>query len=126
MDHEIIFKEESFTIQGALFSVYREMGCGFLEAVYHECLVNELNTRNIPYESRRELVLYYKDVELKQKYIPDFICCGKIIIELKAVKSLMDEHKAQVFNYLRVTGFRLGLLANFGHFPKIEIQRIVL
>jgi GxxExxY protein len=126
MDHEIIFKEEAFAIQGALFSVYREMGCGFLEAVYHECLVNELNTRNIPYESRRELVLYYKDVELKQRYIPDFICYGKIIIELKAVKALMDEHKAQVFNYLRVTGFKLSLLANFGHFPKMEIQRIVL
>ena len=118
-EHEIIYKKESFEIQGALFAVYQEMGCGFLEAVYHECLAYELAERQVPYESQKKLVLFYKDIELKQKYVPDFICYGKIIIELKAVKLLMNEHKAQVFNYLKTTGFRLGLLANFGHYPKM-------
>jgi len=125
-NHKIVFKNESFAIQGALFAVYREMGCGFLETVYHECLAKELTAHQVPYESRIELVLHYKGSPLQQRYISDFICYGKIIVELKAAKSLANKHKAQVLNYLKATGFKLGLLANFGHFPKMEIQRVVL
>ena len=125
--HEkILFKEECYAIQGAAFDVYREMGCGFLEAVYQECLERELSSRGIPFVAQPELALSYKGVPLKQIYKPDFICFEKIILELKAVKEIGPEHKAQVFNYLKATGMKLGLLANFGHYPKVQIKRIIL
>ena len=85
-----------------------------------------MDIRNIPFSSQAALTLYYKDRKLKQTYVPDFECYEKIIVELKSVKNLGDEHRAQVFNYLRATGFQLGLLANFGHYPKLEYERIVL
>jgi GxxExxY protein len=81
--------------------------------------------RNIPFQPRSELALEYKGRPLKQKYVPDLICYGKIIVELKAVKELADEHRAQVHNYLKATGMKLGLLVNFGHYPKVEYERIV-
>lgn len=125
--HEkILFKEECYQIQGAVFEVYREMGCGFLEAVYQECLVRELSTRGIPFDAQQDLTLNYKGIPLKQIYKPDFICFEKIILELKAVKEIAPEHKAQVINYLKATGMRLGLLVNFGHHPKAQIERIIL
>jgi len=123
---KIIYPEESYAIQGALFEVYRIMGCGFLEAVYQECLWHEFIKRQIPYRAQAELTLRYKEISLVQTYKPDFICFDKIIVEIKAVKDLGDEHRAQVFNYLKATGHRLGILVNFGHFPKATIQRIVL
>ena len=119
------FEEESFRIRGAVFEVYREMGCGFLEAVYQECLEKELKRQGIPFVSQQELILHYKGESLKQIYRPDFICFDNIIVELKAVRELTNEHRAQVHNYLKATGLELGLLANFGHYPKSEIERIV-
>ena len=125
--HEnILFKEECYQIQGAVFDVYREMGCGFLEAVYQECLNRELTTRGIPFVAQPELALNYKGEPLKQTYKPDFICYEKIIVELKAVKEIAPEHKAQVINYLKATGMKLGLLVNFGHYPKAQVERIIL
>ncbi len=123
---EIIFKEESYAIQGAIFEVYRELGCGFLEAVYQECLEKEFKARAIPFKTQVELSLHYKGEILLQKFKPDFICFDKIIVEIKAVKDIGDEHRAQVFNYLKTTGFKLALLVNFGHYPKATIERIVL
>ena len=122
---EIVYKEESYRILGACFEVYKEMGCGFLEAVYQECLEMELATLGIPFRAQAELGLKYKGRELKQKYLPDFICFDKIIIEIKAVSELDDTHRAQLHNYLKATGHKLGLLVNFGHFPKVEYERIV-
>ncbi len=122
----LIYKDESYRILGACFEVYKERGCGLLEAVYQECLEIELNLCSIPFSSQSALTLYYKGRKLKQTYVPDFECYNKIIVELKAVKELCDEHRAQVFNYLRATGFQLGLLINFGHYPKLEYERIVL
>lgn len=123
-EHErIIFKEESYAIQGAIFEVYREMGCGFLESVYQECLEKELRKRGIPFEAQKELQLFYKGESLRQIFKPDLICYGKIIIELKAVKELAPEHAAQVLNYLKATGMTLGLLVNFGSHPKVTIKR---
>jgi GxxExxY protein len=122
----LIYADESFAIQGAIFDVYREMGCGFLEAVYQECLEMELESRGIPFVPQRDLPLFYKGKPLKQRYKPDFICYDKIIVELKASKEVSSEHQAQVFNYLKATKFRLGLLVNFGHYPKAQINRIVL
>ncbi|MBI5185888.1 MAG: GxxExxY protein [Nitrospinae bacterium] len=125
--HEkILFKEECFAIQGAVFEVYREMGCGFLEAVYQECLEKEFCRQNIPFISQKELNLFYKGEQLRQIYKPDIICYGKIIVELKAAKEIASEHKAQIFNYLKATGLKLGLIVNFGHYPKAQVERIIL
>ena len=123
--HEkIIFKDECYSIQGAVFDVYTEMGCGFLETVYQECLEREFRHRNIPFVSQQHIEIMYKGEPLVQKYTPDFVCYNKIIVELKAVQTLASEHKAQIFNYLKATRLQMGLLVNFGHYPKAEIVRI--
>jgi GxxExxY protein len=123
---ELIYKDESYRIMGACFEVYKEMGCGFLEAVYQECLEMEFTSQGIAFRPQFELALQYKGKTLKQVYIPDFLCWDKIIVEIKAVKELSPEHRAQVHNYLHATGYKLGLLVNFGHHPKVEYERIVL
>ncbi len=123
---EIIYREESYAIMGACFEVYRDKGCGFLEAVYQECLEIELAERGIPFAAQVPLAISYKGRPLKQRYAPDFVCADKIVLEIKAVSALTDEHRAQVQNYLRATGYRLGLLVNFGHYPKVESERIAL
>jgi len=122
---EIIYKDESYKIIGACFEVYNEEGCGFLEPVYQECLEIELGLQGIPFHSQQQLELHYKGRLLTQRYIPDFVCYDKIVLEIKAVSALTDEHRAQVHNYLKATGYRLGLLVNFGHYPKLEYERIV-
>lgn len=121
---KILYADECYAIQGAIFDVYREMGCGFLEAVYQECLEKELQYRGIPFEAQKELMLSYKGEPLQQGYKPDLICYGKIIVELKSVKAIVSEHKAQLLNYLKATGLELGLLVNFGAHPKVEIIRL--
>ena len=125
MQTEPIFKEESYKIVGACFEVYWEKGCGFLEPVYQECLEIELRSQGIPFLAQRPLALNYKGVALRSVYQPDFICYDKIVLEIKAIKEVTDEHRAQVLNYLKATGLTLGLLVNFGHYPKAEIERIV-
>jgi GxxExxY protein len=123
---DIVYKDESYRIMGACFEVYKDKGCGFLELVYQECLELELQSQGIVFVAHPELSLTYKRSLLKQTYRPDFVCEDKIILEIKAVSALADEHRAQVHNYLRATRHRLGILANFGHFPKLEYERIVL
>ena len=123
---KILYKDEVYTIQGAVFDVYREMGCGFLEPVYQECLEKEFKLRGIPFEPQKELRLSYKGEILNLIYKPDLVCHGTIIVELKAVKDIDDVHRAQVFNYLKATGLRLGLLINFGHYPKATVKRIIM
>ncbi|MDD4117272.1 MAG: GxxExxY protein [Opitutae bacterium] len=126
MEQGILFKKESFQVMGACFEVYKEMGSGFLESVYQECLALEFASRGIPFEEHPCLRLAYKKTLLKQTYIPDFLCCGEVVVELKALKQIADEHRAQAINYLRATGKRLALLINFGHYPLLEHERIVL
>jgi GxxExxY protein len=123
---EIIYKEESYKIIGACFEVYNEKGFGFHEPVYQECMELELSFQSIPFQSQQELKLDYKGHPLKQKYIPDILCFEKIVVELKTVSSLTDEHRGQVLNYLRATGMKLGLLVNFGNPKQLEWERIVL
>jgi GxxExxY protein len=123
---KILYRDECYAIQGAVFEVYREMGRGFLEAVYQECLDREFRRLGIPFKSQVELVLAYKGEPLRQTYKPDFICYDKIVLEIKAIKETTPEHRAQVFNYLRATGLRLGLLTNFSHDPKATVERIIL
>jgi GxxExxY protein len=122
----LIYRDECYAIQGAIFDVYREMGCGFLEAVYQECLCRELKSRDIDFISQPELQLRYKNTVLNKKYQPDFVCFGKIIVELKTVKKIAPEHEAQILNYLKASGMKLGLLVNFGAYPKATVKRFVL
>ena len=125
MKTDLIFEAESYNIIGACFEVYREKGCGFLESVYQECMEIELRLQGVQFLPQKVLALDYKGCPLRATYAPDFICHDKIILELKAVTELIDEHRAQVQNYLRATRFKLGLLVNFGHYPKVQIERIV-
>jgi GxxExxY protein len=125
MNTHILYKEESYKIVGACFEVYREKGCGFVEPVYQECLEIELRLQGIPYVPKKSLRLEYKGCPLRSTCEPDFICFGEIVLELKAVTELTDEHRAQVQNYLKATGLKLGLLVNLGHFPKAQVERIV-
>ncbi|UTH25296.1 GxxExxY protein [Actinobacillus suis] len=122
----LLFEQETYALRSAIFDVYFQMGNGFLESVYQECLKLEFRARNIPFITQPNLALMYKDQLLKQSYKPDFICFDQIIIELKAVNLLKEEHKAQLMNYLKITGMKLGLLVNFGAFPKVEIKRIIM
>jgi GxxExxY protein len=125
MSEDILYKNESYRIMGACFEVYKEKGNGFLESVYQECAGFEFLDSSIPFVEQEHLKLSYKGRELKQGYKPDFICFDKIIVEIKAVKNLTDEHRAQIINYLKSTDLKLGLLVNFGHHPKLEYERFV-
>jgi GxxExxY protein len=124
MNSELLFKEESYKIVVACFEVYREKGCGFLEPVYQECMEIELRLQGVFFDAQKPLLIEYKGITLRSAYQPDFICYDNTVLELKAVKELADEHRAQVQNYLKATRMRLGLLVNFGHYPKAEIVRI--
>ena len=106
--------------------MYNTLGHGFLEAVYQEALEIEFQKLGISYEREKELKIVYDGVELKQTYKADFVCFGKIIVELKAVSALDDAHRSQVYNYLHATGHQLGLLLNFGYPDELEHERIVI
>ena len=121
--NKLIYKEETYQIQGAVFEVYKKMGAGFLEAVYQECLAIEFSKRKIPYEAEKDLNLIYDNIPLSQKYRVDFLCYEKVLIELKAAKELTETHSAQVINYLKATGLHLALLVNFGSYPQVTIKR---
>jgi GxxExxY protein len=123
---DLIYENEAYAIMGGCFTVYKDKGCGFLEPVYQECMEIEFEYLKLPAVAKPALALSYRGRPLKQKYVPDFICYGKIVLELKAVSTLVDEHRAQVLNYLHATGLKLGLLVNFGHYPKLEWERIVI
>ncbi len=116
-------EEETYEVRGALMRVFNDLGCGFMEKVYQEALELELKSSNIPFEREKALQLYYRGIKLKQEYVADFICYGKIIVELKAVSELTDKHRAQVFNYLKATNLDLGLLVNFGE-TSLKIERL--
>ena len=122
---DFIYRDESYKIIGSCFNVYKEKGCGFVEPVYQECFEIELEFQEIPFRPQAELELTYRGRVLESKYIPDAICYDKIIVELKAAAELTDEHRAQVMNYLKATGYKLGLLVNFGHHPDLQYERIV-
>jgi len=120
----IIFKEESYQVIGACMAVHRELGKGFLEAVYQEALEEEFKLKNIPYIREHQLEIVYKNKILKKKYQADFICYGEIIVELKALTELSSVHQSQLINYLKATKFKLGLLINFGQ-NSLESKRVI-
>ena len=119
----IIYSKESYKIAGAAMKVYNTLGCGFLEPVYQEALEIEFQRRGIPYKREEALDIYYDGILLKKKYIADFVCYDKIIVELKAVCELDDGNRAQVRNYLKATGYKLGLLINFGDSDGLVVER---
>lgn len=125
MSEGLLFADEVFRIQGAIFEVSREMGSGYLEAVYQECLALEFAERRIPFVAEPTLRLAYKGTPLSKVYCPDFVCFDAIIVELKCVREVGPESRAQVLNYLKATGLRLGLLVNFGS-TKAKVERVVL
>lgn len=119
--NKIIYKEESYAIRGAIIEVSKELGCGYLERVYQDALEVELRLRNIPYEREKTIQITYKGKPLGEPYRADFVCYGKIIVELKAVEELTSKHRAQVLNYLNATKMKLGILVNFGEeFTNVE------
>jgi GxxExxY protein len=121
---EIHYKEESYKINGCIYAVNRKLGSGFLESVYQEALEIEFRNAKIPFEAQKKLRILYDGVPLNQYFVADFVCYDKIIVELKAVEKIRDEHKAQVINYLAATGMKLGILVNFHSYPKAEIIRL--
>lgn len=122
----LLFEKESYAIRGAIFEVYHQLGPGFLEAVYQECLEREFIARGLPFVSQPLLSLSYKGEKLNQVYKPDFLCFDNIIIELKALSNVTGEHQAQLLNYLKAGNKKLGLLVNFGSPDKVTIDRFVL
>ena len=123
---ELLYKEESYAIVGAAMEVYNQLGHGFLEAVYQEALALELEARHIPFQEQQELQIFYKRRPLQKGYCADFVIYDKIIVEIKAIKELGPNEEAQLFNYLKATGLRLGLLLNFGASKGLERKRRVL
>jgi GxxExxY protein len=125
--HErLVHADEVFRIQGAVFEVNRVLGAGFLEAVYQEALGLEFGMRDIPFVAKPQLAIAYKGARLRQTYAPDFICFDRVIVELKAVREIVSEHRAQTINYLKVTGLRVALLVNFGGLGRAPVERIVV
>ena len=122
---ELILADLSYKIIGACFEVHEQLGSGFLEPVYQEALELEFLEQGIPFEREKLLEISYKGRTLMKEYKADFICYDKIIIELKALTKLTSNHEAQLLNYLKATGFELGLLINFGT-KRLEHRRMIL
>ncbi|HKL71988.1 MAG TPA: GxxExxY protein [Marinilabiliaceae bacterium] len=121
----VLYREEAYQIIGAAMAVHRELGAGFLEEVYQEALEIEFRERDIPHQREVLLPISYKGQLLLKQYKADFICFNKIIVELKAVSEINNIHKTQIFNYLKATNYKLGLLINF-NVASLSPIRIVL
>jgi GxxExxY protein len=121
----MLYKDEVYQIQGAAFEVYNQLGWGFLESVYQEALERELTNRSIPFVSQARLTIFYKGAALEQVFIADLICFDRVVVELKAVSALNEQHLSQVLNYLKATRQELGLLLNFGAPKGVEYKRVI-
>jgi GxxExxY protein len=122
---ELVFREEVYAVVGAAIEVHRELGPGFLEAVYQEAMERELVYREIAFESQRELVIHYRGQPLSKAYICDILCFDKVLVELKAMDKLTGREEAQLINYLKSSGLSVGLIINFGSHGKLEWRRLV-
>jgi GxxExxY protein len=123
--NELVLKEEVYAVVGAAIEVHKQLGFGFLEAVYQEALEIEMRCRSLPFEAQKTLPILYKGQKLAKEYVADFVCFEQIIIELKAIQRLTEKEEAQLLNYLKATGCRVGLLINFGSKGKLEWKRFV-
>ncbi len=114
-----------YLIIGAAMDVYNELGFGLSEPIYQECLSIVCSEKHIPWEREKPLMMTFHGQELKKTYIADFVCFGDIIVELKAVSELNNEHRGQLFNYLRITDSYAGVLMNFGNPQRLISERYV-
>jgi GxxExxY protein len=121
-----LFKQEGYDLIAAAFEVHRHNGGGMAEEVYQECLEMELRMRQIPFQPKVEIAIFYKGLELKKRYIPDLEVSGGMVVELKAVTALNSEHEAQLLNYMRLAKAKVGYLINFGPLRGVEFKRYVL
>ncbi len=124
--NDLLLKDEVYAIVGAAIEVHKELGSGFLEPVYHEAMEIELRERSIPFESQKSLAIRYKGKALSKGYIVDMVCFESIVVELKAQEKLSGREEAQILNYLKATGLKVGLLINFGSCGKLEWRRFVM
>lgn len=115
---------QTYAIIGAAMEIHRQLGPGFLEAVYQEAAVIEFTHRQIPFEHEVSLPVRYKGILLSTHYRADFVCFADIIVEFKALSQITSVHESQVLNYLKATGYRRGLLFNFGA-PRLQYKRLV-
>ena len=122
---ELILEDETYAVTGAAIEVHRALGPGFLEKVYQEAMQLELSARRIPFEAEKPIDINYKGQCLTQKYFADLICYGQIIVEMKALNRLSAKEDAQILNYLKATGLKVGLIFNFGSHGKLERKRLV-
>ena len=116
--------EKTYKIIGAALEVHKELGCGFLEAVYQEALGKEFACQAIPFKPQPVIRIAYKGKPLDKTYQPDFICYGEVVVEIKAISGLSGIEEAQLINYLKATGLKVGLLINFGS-KSLEHKRLV-
>jgi GxxExxY protein len=122
---ELLLKDEVYAVIGAAIEVHRELGPGFLEAVYQEAMEIELADRGIPFLAQQPLTIHFKQHVLQKRYEPDLPCYNLVIAEMKALNQLSGADEAQLLNYLKATGLRVGLLINFGSVGKLEWKRYV-
>jgi GxxExxY protein len=122
---ELLYKQEVYTLIGIAMTVHQELGCGFAEPIYEEAFAVELRDNNIPFERQKKLTVFYKGKPLEKYYVADLICYDGVIVELKALSTLISENEAQLLNYLKITKMRVGLLVNFGA-KSLQYKRMVL
>ena len=122
---DLILKDEVYAVVGAAIDVHRELGPGFLESIYQEAMGIELRARKIPFVAQQPISVRYKDVTLKKQYVADLVCFERIVVEIKALDRLSGTEQAQVLNYLKGTGFPVGILINFGSHGKLQWKRLV-
>ena len=118
-----LYKERMYNIIGAAMSLYNEIGSGYSEPIYQECLSVLCSERDIPWEREKMLKMYFHGIELEKTYKADFVCYDDIIVELKAVTELLSEHRAQLFNYMRITNTKFGILINFGESQRLHAEK---
>ena len=121
---ELLHSELTYEIIGAAMEVHATLGPGFLESVYQEAFAIELLSRKIPFDTEKRIDIIYKGVKLEKHFVADFICDNHVIVEIKALSALTNEHQAQVLNYLKATGIKVGLLINFGS-KSLEYKRLI-
>jgi GxxExxY protein len=122
---ELLHKDLTGKILGAMMEVHRELGCGFLEAIYQEAVEHELKLRQINFIRQKPHRVAYKDIILRHPYVPDLIIEGKVVVDLKAIREIGTIEEAQMINYLKITNLEVGLIVNCGG-KSLEWKRLVL
>ncbi len=120
----LIEEEKTRKLIACFFEVYNHLGAGFIESVYKDALALEFNIREIPFEKEKLLYTYYKSIKLDKHFLLDFLCFDSVIIEVKAVSSILPIHKMQLHNYLKASNLKVGLLVNFGE-TSLKFERVI-